>query len=312
MTVRILLYSLMDEFTDKSEDQSYANQNRHAMKKENLKEEMLDLFRTCPGNVVTEENALPGCAGLVMFEEPVFGFADAADPLFQTYKKPQVIGGVYMVPDGWLSGAKTVVSFFLRFQENVRHSNYGKPEETSPEWLHARIEGQAFLNAYTRRLKEWFEEQKITACAPAVDERFKTGREIKGDDDPEGIHFSSAWSERHAAYAAGLGTFSLTRGLISKRGMAGRYGSVIISEYIEPDVRSYAGVYDYCIRCGACIKRCPVNAISLEHGKNQSLCREWVEDVTAVRYKPRYGCGKCQTQVPCEAACPGLRALTHS
>lgn len=38
------------------------------------------------------------------------------------------------------------------------------------------------------------------------------------------IGIASRWSERHAAYAAGLGTFSLSDGFISSRGIAHRCG----------------------------------------------------------------------------------------
>ncbi|MBR3245814.1 MAG: 4Fe-4S binding protein [Parasporobacterium sp.] len=126
---------------------------------------------------------------------------------------------------------------------------------------------------------------------------------VLDEKDPEGIHVSSNWSERHAAYASGLGTFCLSRGLISSKGVAGRYASIIVSEYFEPDERTYTGIYDYCIHCGACIRRCPVNAITLEDGKNQRICKEWI-DKTSERYAPRYGCGKCQTVVPCESRIP--------
>jgi epoxyqueuosine reductase len=39
--------------------------------------------------------------------------------------------------------------------------------------------------------------------------------------------YASSWSERHAAYAAGLGTFGLCDGLITARGKAVRFGSII-------------------------------------------------------------------------------------
>lgn len=268
--------------------------------KAELIREMTSLFHTCEGNIIDEAIALEGCEGLQIYEDPIFGFADASDALFLEYKKPEVIGDVFMLPEEWLPGASTVISFFLPFSERVRKSNRGEPEVISSEWLHARIEGQALLNQYTQKLKSFFTEKDIDACVPAMDERFRISGSMMGEGDPEGIHYASAWSERHVAYAAGLGTFCLSRGLISEKGVAGRYGSIIVAADYEPDQRAYDGIYDNCIECGACIKRCPVNAISLEHGKNQAICRQWVEDHTGVVYKPRYGCGKCQVGVPCE------------
>jgi len=275
--------------------------------KELLVSQMTEIFRQIDENRVDEEHALAGCAGLELFENPVFGFASADDPLFLKYKEPAIVGEPYMTPQEWMPEAKTVISFFVPFTARVRSANYGDPEHVANEWLHGRIEGQACITAFTKRLQLWLEEQGIKACVPALDPRFETGRRPLPGEGSEDVHISSAWSERHAAYAAGLGTFSLTRGLISEKGVAGRYGSVIISEEIMPDTRPYTGIDDYCIRCGACVERCPVGAISLEGGKNQRICQEWIRGHTAVAYKPRYGCGKCQVGVPCENRNPSKR-----
>ncbi|MBQ2568335.1 MAG: epoxyqueuosine reductase, partial [Clostridia bacterium] len=71
-----------------------------------------------------------------MYDSPLIGFASAADPLFEQYKDPKVIGKPYMTPEEWLPGAQTVVSMFLPFTKEVKQSNRGNPEETANEWLH--------------------------------------------------------------------------------------------------------------------------------------------------------------------------------
>lgn len=276
-------------------------------KKEELVSEMTAIFQQMEENYVSPDQALEGCAGLKLYDAPVFGFAAASDPLFLKYKESHVVGKLHKAPREWLEGAQTVISFFLPSTERIRAANRGDPQHTADEWLHGRIEGQACINAFARKLQDWFEERNVKTCVPALDQRFKIERSVLDKGQMEELHFSSAWSERHAAYAAGLGTFCLTRGLISEKGVAGRYGSIIISETIEPDIRLYQGAYDNCIRCGACIRRCPVGAISLEHGKDQRLCLEWVKGHTAVVYEPRYGCGKCQVGVPCEARNPSQK-----
>lgn len=123
------------------------------MEKKQIIEDMTAVFRNCEGNVISGEIALEGCEGLVMFEEPVFGVSSADDSIYREFLKKDVIGSDFRLPDKWLPGARSVISFFLPFTEQVRRSNRGTPEETSPEWLHARIEGQAFLNSYTERLR---------------------------------------------------------------------------------------------------------------------------------------------------------------
>ncbi|MDR3200897.1 MAG: 4Fe-4S binding protein, partial [Spirochaetales bacterium] len=105
------------------------------------------------------------------------------------------------------------------------------------------------------------------------------------------------------AYACGLGTFSLSRGLITKKGVAGRFGSVITSLAIPATGRPYSGLYDYCTNCGACLRNCPVRAISRENGKDHVPCSRFLNK-TRAENAPYYGCGKCQTATPCETGIP--------
>ena len=64
--------------------------------------------------------------------------------------------------------------------------------------------------------------------------------------------YTSNWSERHAAHICGLGTFGLSKGLITSKGIAGRFGSVITSCAFPVTKRPYEGLTDYCIMCGKC------------------------------------------------------------
>ena len=85
--------------------------------------------------------------------------------------------------------------------------------------------------------------------------------------------------------------------------MAGRFGSLVTSWQTPPTPREYDGPYDWCIRCGACATRCPGGAISLEQGKNHHLCLSY-QTAILPQCRPRFGCGLCQTGVPCESARP--------
>ena len=58
-----------------------------------------------------------------------------------------------------------------------------------------------------------------------------------------------------------------------------------------------------CLHCGACVRRCPVGAISQKAGKDHVACAYFV-DWTMALYAPRYGCGKCQVGVPCQSRNP--------
>lgn len=266
-----------------------------------------DFIRDCKAMFASAEgNAadIPGIGTTVLFDEPLVGFADAGDEIFETFRRKEVIGHNFMAPAEWLPQARTVVSLFLPFSEAVRSSNRRDRTDPSAEWLYARIEGQEVIGKYMAAISRRMEELGIDACVPSSDARFGLKIEMTASGLRPDFHADSKWSERHAAYACGLGTFGLSRGLITEKGMAGRFASIIISETLEPDARRYTGIDDYCIRCGACAVNCPAGAISLKHGKNNIKCNRHVETMKK-KYSPRYGCGKCQVGVPCEFRAPG-------
>lgn len=271
------------------------------MDKQSVKSLLLDIFRKAP------DNRLPGEVLRPIYDEPLIGFASADDALFEEFKKPEVIGPWHMSPVEWLSEAKCVVSLFYPFSEDVRSAHRNSSEGIAFEWLWARVEGQALLDNMMKHAIQELGAAGIKAVVPAIDPRFKAMQGgkggIQGYAEINENSFGSTWSERHAAYVCGLGTFGLSKGLITEKGIAGRFASIIIDLELEADPRPYTGVYDYCTKCGACIRRCPVEAISLEQGKDHKICGPWV-DKSKQTYAPRYGCGLCQTAVPCEKGIP--------
>lgn len=256
-----------------------------------------------PRAVIDADTALSAAeVGLCLFDPPLLGFAAADDPLFAALRAPGVVGPQLLLPGQWLPGAQSVVSVCMPFSAAVRESNRRDRRAPSFGWLHARYEGQAFIGALLRYLMQKLAAAGCRAAAPSLDPRFQSW---SGDADG-GYGFNSNWSERHAAYVAGLGTFGLSAGLITEKGVAARYGSLITDAAFPPSERKYTEVYEYCNRCGACVRNCPAGAISLEQGKDHAPCSRFV-DWTAEKYHPRYGCGKCQVGVPCEHARPPRR-----
>ncbi len=264
-----------------------------------LTQEINEFVQGSSNNWISMRGALsPSCAALKMFDEPLIAVASAQDPLFERLREPDAVGSDMRMPTDWLPNACSVVSYFLPMSERVRLSNYGG-RPASPEWFHARIEGQFFImklgEHITRVMRAKGVDVICPACHPDMNATFF-------DDDPSAAYRSN-WSERHVAYVCGLGTFSLTRGIITEKGAAGRLGSVIVSAPLPITERPYSDLYEYCIKCGACIKRCPVGAISLESGKDNYLCHGEMQE--SKKIFPGYvGCGKCQVDVPCEHARP--------
>ncbi len=227
-----------------------------------------------------------------IFNYPILKAAEASDPLFYELKDPAVIGEHHLLPAEWLRDAKSVVSYFLPFSRKICEANRVE-EWPAKEWLYGRIEGEEFNNFLRQFLVDLVKKAGGNAVAPTLDPRFKI------------TDMRSNWSERHAAYIAGLGTFSLSKSLITEIGCAGRYGSIITDLDINSPGRIYTDLEEHCNRCGQCIDRCPAGAIS-EEGKDVQVCSDFLRDVITPRYIPRYGCGKCQTGVACENIIPSL------
>lgn len=267
------------------------------IKKNQLLEKMTDFILQDPGNYLKENFRI--------FDAPLLGICRADDPLFIEMKKEHIIGSLFRTPVEWLDGAASVISFFIPFSEELRRSNYPK-DTLSVEWQHGRFMGEDFNKKLRQLLIQELEAAGGRAVAPALEKGMVIDHKI----------FRSSWSERHVAYIAGLGTFSLNRGLITNKGMAGRFGSVITNLDLTPDSRKYSEPFQYCpgLRdnsCSICIERCPAGAITRE-GMEKLACRNYnhrEDDPIVNEFKQKYkypysACGKCQTCVPCEKEIP--------
>ncbi|MBI5016379.1 MAG: epoxyqueuosine reductase [Deltaproteobacteria bacterium] len=249
------------------------------------------------------------------FDEPLVGFASADDPLFVEYKR--IIGSFHLTPRELFEGAfgpgtlhdGTVVVWILPIPEETRLSNRAQDRLPSKRWAHTRAFGERFNSELRRHLVAFLEASGHRAVAPLLSPLWRTV-----DAPPAGL--ASTWSERHAAYAAGLGTFGLNDGLITPRGIAHRIGSIVTDRALPPTARPYDSPRAHCLffqgaACGACIDRCPVGALS-EEGHDKALCRDHVygtvPDETSEAYGvSEAGCGLCQTEVPCESRSPKAR-----
>jgi epoxyqueuosine reductase QueG len=273
------------------------------MDKETLIRTVTAYVNTAEGNFIGKATALRAdLIGMKIFEEPLMGFAESGDEYFTRLKTPAAVGAHFIMPGEWLPGAKTVISVFLPFTDKIKKANQVGRNWPAKEWLHARIEGQAFIAELCRYIQERFTAEGFRCVVPLLDERFATGNPKIQDNTQQG-YYTSNWSERHVAYGCGLGTFGLSGGIITGKGIAGRCASLITNAPFDPSSRPYVGIYDYCLRCGACVRNCPARAISREEGKKHPVCSKFL-NLTMEKYRPRYGCGKCQVNVPCENGIP--------
>jgi epoxyqueuosine reductase QueG len=241
---------------------------------------------------------------LVIFQKPLIGYADAEDPLFLEYKtKYEVTYHAFELPTDWLPTAKTVISIFLPFSDHIVLSNQLNPKLPSYEWTYGRYDGQQIINNFSKYLEDQLHALGYDAIAPSISKDFNATYG-DGSSDPMGNKgFTSNWSERHVAFACGQGTFGLSKGLITEKGIAGRFTSIITNLEHAPTKRNYTDIYEYCTMCGKCLENCPPNAITMEFGKNHPSCANFQRAIKKF-YDPRFGCGKCQVDVPCSRQIP--------
>lgn len=272
---------------------------------ESITDALSEAVRSSEHNYVSESMALtPENVGKRLYDDPIIAIGSADDPMWEDMKAPQAVGTLFRTPKEWLPQGRCVVSYFAPFSDFVVEGNKKDRVEVGNGWLYARVEGQAFLTEINHFLEQWFESQGVKALSPYASEEFKYVFEAGSCDDiaDKSLSFTSNWSERHVAFICGLGTFGLSKGLITRRGVAGRFGSVIVDAPLEVTPRPYTEIYEYCTMCGACM-RCPGEAITLAEGKSHTLCSAYVNTMR-VKYAPRFGCGKCQVNVPCERGIP--------
>jgi ferredoxin len=256
------------------------------------------------------------------WDTPLIGVAAGDDPLFSHYK--QIIGAVHWTPieafslaypDSTLAAEKVrVVSWILPQTENTRADQRRETELPAPRWVYSRHYGELFNEWLRIRVRDEFIRKGLRATAPTLLPAWGYRRTPQA-----GI--CSNWSERHAAYAAGLGTFGLSDGFISEAGKAIRIGSVIVAADMEITPRGATSHTANCLfyahgTCGACIKRCPVDAIS-QAGHDKVTCQNYIRQVTAPYAKRLSGqvvtpCGLCQVRIPCELRNPLRRGSKKS
>jgi len=272
-----------------------------------IKDLVRDFIVTSTHNTMQNDTEDPA------WDDALVGFASGADPIWQQYK--EYVGPFHWTPwevfaqhcPGESAGAEelTVVSWVLPQREAVRKANRRAKKYPSEEWARIRVYGEEFNAALRRRLADRLKQVGHAAIAPMLAPNWTV---VKS----ERFSYASSWSERHAAHAAGLGTFGLCDGLITARGKAMRVGSVVAKISIQPTPRPYSNHRAYCLffadgTCGKCIDRCPARAIT-KAGHDKEKCRQHLarsREYVKKTYKfEGYGCGLCQVGVPCEARIP--------
>ena len=246
------------------------------------------------------------------WDRPLVGFASGDDPLFKQYKK--IIGKYHLTPKeifemtfgkNQQSGQISVISWVLPASEDIRKSN--REEKTYPSllWAHARDFGEKFNVKLRNHIVSLLIKKGHQAVAPMNSPHWRRLKSPK-------IGHTSNWSERHVAYACGLGAFGLSDGFITPKGIAIRLGTVVTNLPLQASKKRFSHPYSNCLyyfnrTCKRCAERCPAGAITTR-GHDKDKCREYAYGTLEPK-KAEYGvkitgCGLCQTKVPCEFEIP--------
>lgn len=268
---------------------------------------IIDFINTSPSNNIQND------AQNRAWDQALVGFASGADPIWTQYK--EYVGPFHWTP--WevfyqhqpgqpvKPEELTVISWILPQRELARKANRQARKYPAPEWARVKVYGERCNVGLRNHVKDSLEAAGHPAVAPAL---VPNWTKVKS----EKYSWASSWSERHAAYAAGLGTFSLSDGLITAKGKALRADSVVAKIDIEAAPRPYNHHRAYCLfyvngSCGKCIDRCPARAISI-NGLDKERCLLHLTESRQYIIKNYgidcYDCGLCQVGVPCETRIP--------
>jgi len=217
-----------------------------------------------------------------IFSNPKIGVANGDDPIFQKFK--EVVGPEHLTPlELWLAEGQEslkasnlrVISIVFPFVDKIR-----KESKNVKELLRVIIPaeiysvGRNYANAFKketcRQVIDFLKKKGYSAVAGMLSDSFTII--VKGG-------FRSTWSERHIAFATGLGTFSLHEGLITEVGCNIRLASVVTDAPLKITPRKSDNPYGNCLyylkgTCRKCEERCPGNAID-ENGHNKVKCYEY-------------------------------------
>jgi epoxyqueuosine reductase QueG len=259
-------------------------------------------------------NSLQNDTGEPAWGNALVAYARGDDPLFDQLRED--IGSFYWTPreafqlaypEAMIDSSElAVISYILPQTEATRRDQRAVTEVPAERWARSRFHGEEFNCALRMHLAEQLTQAGYPAVAPERLPDFDYRQS-------ERFGLASNWSERHTAWVAGLGTFGLSDGLITRVGKAVRFGSVVAKINLEASQRPYAGHQDWCLwyaqgTCGVCMQRCPAEAIT-EKGHDKPKCFDYIRNVTAPYVREHYGtcatpCGLCQVKIPCEARVP--------
>ncbi len=227
-----------------------------------------------------------------LFREAILAVSAADDMRYPQLK--QIIGPWHQNPNQLFEPAKTVISYFVPFSEQVVNAPKNS-EQVAAIWGQAYLSINAAFNDINQALAAALAEQNYQSFAIAATHTYS----------PQDLQ--SMWSHRSAAVIAGLGHFGANRLVITEKGSGGRFSTLLTdapAALIEGAITSPAK--DYCLyntneSCLLCHKICPVSALKIDDFE-RFACHDDVLIKNAHQLEATVGfadvCGKCISVCP--------------
>ena len=224
-----------------------------------------------------------------LWQEPIVGFADAKGSYITALKT--IVSAEHKMPEDFMENPNIIISYYIPFKKEVAATNLNvEGNMAAQEWADAYNLTNTMISDISQYVAEMLTEMGYRAVSPT------------------GIVFDrelivSNWSQRHIAYAAGLGTFGINNMLITNKGCCGRFGSVIANIPVEPDciAEEERCLYKKNGSCKKCVQNCFSGALTVD-GFDRKKCYEicMINDAKTGADV----CGKCDIDIPCAFIAP--------
>lgn len=225
-----------------------------------------------------------------LYREPMVGFVSVDDPSIENVK--DIVGPWHDSPDDQLPGARTIIAYTVPFTREVA-MDPGNAEFSGLTWSEAYVIINKNFELISKAVADYLRSKGYEAATVTA----------TNDYDPSDP--VSSWSHRTMACAAGLGKFGMNRILITSRGSAVRYCSLLTTAELEP-----SGPYEGPVctgldggSCRLCLDACPVDALTRWYDGGKFDCQELQEVyhekmLEELKVDTAGTCGKCIAVCP--------------